>query len=275
MIQEQIFVFGNDRHLQGITTSQKKAESPKWLIIINAGVIHKVGPFNLHTHVAREVAKSGWQCLRFDLSGQGDSHTGSYSGSREERILSDISQAIDFLKNGFSAQKIVVAGLCTGFDNAHKIAVRDKRVDGVIGLDGYGYPTKRFYWHRYSPTILSLGRILRYVLRQIGLGKPTQAVAEYSENDVANVFYWHLPSKEQYRKEMFALSERGVQSLYIYTGGAGLYFNYEQQNEDAFKGESFQKDVKTVYFPQASHSFMLQQDRSMLIESICDWLNSD
>src|SRR6185436_6886506 len=42
-------------------------------IILNAGVLHRVGPHRLHVILARRIAASGLPSLRLDLGGIGDS----------------------------------------------------------------------------------------------------------------------------------------------------------------------------------------------------------
>src|SRR5215475_3162536 len=51
------------------------------VIILNAGVLHRVGPHRLHVLLARRLAASGFTGLRLDLGGIGDSIASSDAAS--------------------------------------------------------------------------------------------------------------------------------------------------------------------------------------------------
>ena len=75
-MREQICNFGANNGLFGILTSPdddaKLADAPV-AIILNAGIVHRVGPFRMHVDIARQLAAKGFSTLRMDLSGLGDS----------------------------------------------------------------------------------------------------------------------------------------------------------------------------------------------------------
>ena len=148
MIMEHAYAFGSSAQLVGILTDATPALSSNGLpiiLLLNAGLKHRVGPFRLHVDLARELAGLGFPVFRFDLSGIGDSNSHKDDRSREDQILSDIQEAMTFVSSHKGINKFIVMGLCTGADNAHKISLRDERVSGAVFLDGYCYPTAGYY----------------------------------------------------------------------------------------------------------------------------------
>ena len=77
-MHETICQFGPNNGLTGILTepdeSVRVADAPVALIL-NAGIVHNIGPFRLHVDIARLLAAAGFSSFRIDLSGLGDSAT--------------------------------------------------------------------------------------------------------------------------------------------------------------------------------------------------------
>ena len=74
-MSERPVMIGADRNLMGIVCEPDgpwPASRPA-MIMLNAGLIHRVGPNRLHVRLARELAARGFLSLRLDLSGRGDS----------------------------------------------------------------------------------------------------------------------------------------------------------------------------------------------------------
>src|SRR5690606_25998096 len=150
--------------------------------------------------------------------------------------------------------------LCTGADNAHKVAAADKRVCGAIFLDGYAYPSRQFFWRRYGPILLSPKRLLGVLLRLL---RKSPATAQDSVRPEDAIFTWHLPPKEKTVSEWTGMLEHGMQLLFIYTGGALDMCNYEEQIFDAVPMMRAHRDKVTVKFQrEADHTFALAQDRT-------------
>ncbi len=106
-------------------------------MLLNSGIIHRVGAHRLNVKLARHLAAQGFTVLRFDLAGLGDS---SFAESRlafEAQLVEDIRAALNILQNTTDAQRFIVGGICSGADNGYSIALADKRVIGTVMLDPY------------------------------------------------------------------------------------------------------------------------------------------
>ena len=71
-MKERVYRFGPQRSLVGIYTEPSPEEmipDAPLAVILNAGIVHHIGPFRLHVDLARRLAESGFRTLRLDLSG--------------------------------------------------------------------------------------------------------------------------------------------------------------------------------------------------------------
>ena len=75
-MREQAVLFGKTRSLAGVVTDPPKSTEDRKrpaIVLLNSGLVHKVGPNRLNVKLARMLATMGFPVLRFDLSGIGDS----------------------------------------------------------------------------------------------------------------------------------------------------------------------------------------------------------
>lgn len=50
---------GDEGHLVAVATQPANAADVPGVILLNAGVLHRVGPHRLHVHLARRLAAAG------------------------------------------------------------------------------------------------------------------------------------------------------------------------------------------------------------------------
>lgn len=265
MLKEHVCVFGSSAQLVGILTDATSHLSSKGfpiVLLLNAGLRHRVGPHRLHVDLARKLSTLGLSVFRFDLSGIGDSNRHKDSRSREEQILSDIQEAMDFLSARKGIHNFVVMGLCTGADNAHKISVRDERISGAVFLDGYCYPTAGFYLRRYGPKVLNPMVWLRLI-------KSMFHAPDVHDKREEN-YFWTLPPKQKTETELKLLVDRGVNLLYVFSDG--FISSYKDQFATCFKSVDFRNQIQVEFLKKSTHTYPLIADRNKLIGIISDWL---
>jgi pimeloyl-ACP methyl ester carboxylesterase len=121
-----------------VTPTRDRARSDLPAIIMtNAGTVHRIGPHRLYVELARELAELGFPDLRMDLSGIGDSPvaSGDENLTYPATCLADCEAAMRALGESVGAQRFIVTGLCSGADIAFKLAVKDRRVAGVVMMN--------------------------------------------------------------------------------------------------------------------------------------------
>ena len=98
-MNEQVFQFGPNETLTGVFTVPEAINTQRPVVLIlNAGITHRCGPFRLHVDIARRLARAGFATMRMDLSGLGDSRVRSDVGENEDRAMLDARDAMDFIE---------------------------------------------------------------------------------------------------------------------------------------------------------------------------------
>jgi alpha/beta superfamily hydrolase len=136
---ETAIQFGAAQSLVGVLTRPDECRSPARapaVILLNAGSIHRVGPNRIHVQLARSLAARGFCALRFDFSGIGDSASRTDNLPLEASTVGETRQAMDYLEAAQEVHTFVLAGICSGADVAVKTACRDRRVVGVVAING-------------------------------------------------------------------------------------------------------------------------------------------
>ncbi|TQV88906.1 serine aminopeptidase domain-containing protein [Aliikangiella coralliicola] len=275
----KVVEFGPERNLVGILQTAEgasKDKSPKMVLMLNAGLVNKAGPFRMNAELANYLAKHQISSFRFDLSGIGDSRLPQNSDSNaNERFLKDIEAAVDYLSNKFSNHEIVVLGLCTGADLAHKAIKEFPRIDGAVFLDGYSYRTLRFYLNRVlevfsSPirTIKLFFRIIKKLIRRLLPINPAQAVEDDAD------YVWDLPPKEDFIADLNSLYNRNAKLLYIYTGGDNHLYNYQNQLKDSIGKHVKTDNIDVIVNRSSDHTYILLEERQKLFKQVTDWLSA-
>ena len=130
---ERPMVFGDAHPLFGVFTpaDPKKARSTRPTIVMaNAGCVNRYGPHRMYVKMARRWSQLGFDVLRMDLSGIGDSPVAK--GAQENFTyppsgIDDIRQAMRALGAG----RFIVAGLCSGGDYAFQLGANEPNVAGA------------------------------------------------------------------------------------------------------------------------------------------------
>jgi len=268
---EQAIVFGKYENLLGITnivnTSPKNTHKTA-MIMITSGMLHNVGPFRLYVDIAKNLTKQGISSLRFDLSGIGDSLGVGTAGKSIDRAASEISEAIDYLENQHGYKNFILFGLCSGADDGMQTALKDKRVKGVINLDGLGYKTTQFKARHLLLILRKLLHLPKWInkLRTLTLNRSKLPPASLTAGEDIREY---PETPEAAGKEIQQLIDRNVQLHFIYTGGT-YYYNYSQQFYDMLPDVKWNGCESTIYFPHIDHVVTLGEDRKQVVDNITD-----
>lgn len=128
MIREEVLRHGPVGGPMGILTLPPAGGTAHpTVLLINAGLIHHVGPARLHVLAARELARLGIASLRLDLSGLGDSPAREDHLPIVELVRQEPAQAMDAL-SARGLGPFVLAGVCSGAYSAFHVACDDPRV---------------------------------------------------------------------------------------------------------------------------------------------------
>jgi hypothetical protein len=257
--RESAIQFGPTRKIFGVLTEPTQAaRSPRFgLILVNAGLLPKFGPFRLYAQLARRLAADGIVTLRFDLGGIGDSEQEFQQLDFQFRTRAEYACAIDALMTRErKLEGVFLGGLCSGAEDSFRQAEEDDRVRGVMMIDPFGYRTPGWRWRDLRH------RIFRKSLKQLGLYDPTPYSGQGSLVD-----YKYMEHSESSRilKKLLA---RGVRSHFVYTGGMREHVNHAGQLGKMFAEIEFGDRVSVDYFGHIGHTQLLIEDRSDLVDTM-------
>ncbi|MEM6791780.1 MAG: alpha/beta hydrolase [Myxococcota bacterium] len=278
MSEERVLRFGpGEVALGGIWTApdERARTAPRddlAVLLLNAGLLHKVGPYRMNVALARALAARGLASFRFDFSGLGDSPAAATSLDYGARCRDEIAAAMDHLA-AEGRRRFVVLGLCSGAVNAHRAAAADARAVGVVALDGFAWPTRTFYLRHYGPRVIRPSKWVRFARRKLpalGVGRSGAA----AKPDGAPEFEVDFPPRAEVAVELRRLVARGCRMLYVFTGGVREYFNYRGQLGDCFPGLDFRGHLDVDHYPDADHTFTALADRRRLFARLEGWLDT-
>jgi dienelactone hydrolase len=95
----------------------RDAEHKPTVLLLNAGSVHRIGPNRNYVYIARQLLSLGFNVMRLDFLGLGDSlHPNSEKENNPymPEAVENIQQAIRFLKQTHGVSDMVLMGLCSG-----------------------------------------------------------------------------------------------------------------------------------------------------------------
>jgi pimeloyl-ACP methyl ester carboxylesterase len=275
---EQALLLGNRKALVGVIarpSSPPPNEMPA-VVILNTGIVHRVGHHRMYVSLSRRLAGAGHVVLRFDLSGIGDSEQRNDKLSAIDSSLADIKEALDFLAATQQASRFVLIGLCSGADHAVLYGPTDPRVAGLVLMDPSIPPTTRYYAHYILQRLTTLrnwssvaaGRsgLLRMLASQLAHWlRPRRSTLGLTLETLK--FSPHL--EQCYEKSV----ANGIRILAAFTSISPRH-TYQSQILDAFPQAAFKDSLKLEYFTRSDHLFSNQNDRYRLDQLVLDWLSA-
>jgi hypothetical protein len=237
-------------------------------VILDSGILHRVGASRLYVQIARALAEDGITTLRFDFSGIGDSEARRDSLAVEERFAVETREAMDYVQDVCGAQRFLVGGLCSGADGAFWAALRDERIVGVWQIDAFCYKTFGYYRRRYGPKLASPAAWLHAV--KVRLGKRAPGGSGSEEVFVAPEYRRVFPPRATVRDGLQTLLDRGVQLFFFFTGGMEEY-NYAEQHADAFRDIRLGSRARIVFEGACSHTVTGLDHQRRVVRELREW----
>lgn len=236
-------------------------------VILNSGILHRVGASRLYVRLARALAAEGFTTLRFDFSGVGDSDVRKDAIPIEERFVVETREAMDYLAEITGAESFVAGGLCSGADGAFFTALDDPRVVGLWQIDAFCYRTPGYYRRRYLPKIADP----RAWAHSIRVRVAPEVVEERDEEQFVKPEYRRVfPPKEVVGEGLGQLIEREVELYFFFTGGLEDY-NYAEQHADAFPELALDQAADLRFEPDATHMVTDLAHQTAFLDDMRRW----
>jgi pimeloyl-ACP methyl ester carboxylesterase len=275
--REKVVTFGEGGGLVGVITTPAEArpQGPH-VVLINSGIVHRVGASRLYVGFARAFAAAGLTTLRFDLSGIGDSERASGAVSLQESVQADIAAAVDLLGTRHGAGRVVLVGLCSGAFDAFEYVLRDPRVAGAAMLDMPGpFRNWSHLVHYLAARVLRPSSWRNPIKKVRGMGL---AVAALAQSDRASGEAVRMPgvrgqrSRQRMAAELDALLARGVKLSFVFTGGAVESYNHQSQFRRRFPRAGSNSGVNVELLAWCDHVFSTRKMRARITSLVRDWI---
>jgi pimeloyl-ACP methyl ester carboxylesterase len=273
--REQALLLGERKSLVGVFTpaiGTTPSSEQMAIVVLNTGIIHRVGHHRMYVTFARALADVGYPVLRFDLSGIGDSEN-VHDLPPLESALTDIGDALDWLETNKQIRRVILLGLCSGADHAVLYAANDARVVGLVLMDPTVPPTRRYFVHHVGQRVF---RIQSWLSVAFGQSRVRQMLIERMIAMVSRKWkprrttLVHPEIRSQLEQVYKASVDRGVEFLVVFTSGG--YHNYREQLLDAFPTVFPADRLRLEYFVNFDHVFTPERVRAQLLSVILGWM---
>jgi pimeloyl-ACP methyl ester carboxylesterase len=267
--RDQAVLLGQRKSLVGILTqpvvSTACTDDPMF-VILNTGIIHRVGHHRMYVTLSRTLAEAGYAVLRFDFSGIGDSDVGTDGLPPLESCLAEIKEVLDWLEASRQARRIILMGLCSGADHAVLYAGSDPRIVGLVLLDPTLPWTRRHYLHYYSRRLLRLKSWLNAIQGRISLGTKLRELT-------ARTLGRDLGASSTFEQAYQSTVNAGIPFLTVLTAEDARN-TYGEQLFDAFPNVAFGELVRLEFLRDCDHTFSFESDRERLTRLVLNWTSN-
>jgi pimeloyl-ACP methyl ester carboxylesterase len=295
-MKESAIRFGRQRSLVGVFTEPEETPHRQLAVImLNAGLLHHVGPNRLYVRLARHLARRGLAVFRFDLSGTGDSDARSDHLSFEQGIIDDARQAMCTLTKSYGIKHFIFVGHCSGAAQSFVMTLEDNRVVGAVLInpqserqDWREYDRKRkvqrYYQNYYGKQVLTdanhwlkflTGKVdyrsvFRNVFKDFVWSKIATALFK-ARSKLETQIIQDDPIQKRVLEGLRQLGARQTPLLFIYSAGSsGL------EQSQILLGKEFDElvninQVRMVTVEGADHTFTLRASQDCVLEIIGDW----
>ncbi len=264
-MNESCCQFGAERRLAGIVTEPGVRPPRMGIVLISAGLLPKFGPYRLYAHLARRLAEDGIVTLRFDLGGIGDSGQEYEGRPLRVRTEAEVRAAIDYLCERYGFDGVMLGGLCSGAEDAFRVAASDARVTGVVLIDPFAYRTPGWLWRHV------LHRLARRAARALGIYEPlvgSRSLLYRAEGEGHGIVTYRYMDRSESSSILRTLLARHASVHFLYTAGMRNWLNHERQLQAAFSEIDFGDRVTVDYLPRLDHTQLLEEDRRAVVEVV-------
>jgi alpha/beta superfamily hydrolase len=275
VITEEAVQFGRPASLVGIVTSAAPATQNKpGVILLNPGIVHRVGPGRIYVKIARALAAQGFTALRFDFSGIGDSSVRLDNLRFEVSSVNEACAAMTFLATARGINRFILLGGCSGAVVSLETGRSDRRAIGAILINFQAraddeeqaiYRKDRHYYLNFALLSLkSWSKLLtgqsdyRKVGRVFAQGLKSKFVRRRSASD----------SDQRFRRILQESADLGAQLTFICSKGDPLLQDLREAGGDELKRLCAQGKVACDVIPGSDHTFSSLYDQERLIDVI-------
>lgn len=274
-MKEEAVQFGELDSLVGIVTNAAPVSHEKpGVILLNPGIVHRVGPGRIYVRIARALAAQGFTVLRFDLSGIGDSSVRLDNRPFEESSVDEAIVAMRFLQATKGISQFVLLGGCSGATVSLETARADRRAIGAIminfparvdeGEEANGRKDGHYYFNFALLSMKSWRKLLtgRSDYWRIGRALLRQWKDSFAGHEKPS------DSDQRFRTVLRELADRGVSLTFICSKGDPLLRGLREAGGADLKRLCGEGKVTCDVIPRSDHTFSALYDQERLVDAI-------
>jgi pimeloyl-ACP methyl ester carboxylesterase len=212
----------------------------------------------------------GFNSLRVDLAGKGDSPPRPGLTS-QQLVAADFAEILGVLESRLGRVPLVLAGLCTGADNATHLTLKEPRVVGMVLLDPICFPDRYFRARIVVAKYTNPARYVRWLKRRFKALTRPRVVKQEDVMSPDPLALRDLPTREQLRAAIESIREREGRVLCVFTQYALGYYNRAGQLGRVLGIKDYQLFCTELFWPQTHHTYWLELHRRRLMDEIKAW----
>ena len=275
-LNEEAVLFGANRSLVGIVTHPADFDPARpAVLLLNAGLMHRAGPYRLYVKLARQLASLGFLVLRFDFSGIGDSLRRLDSIPENRANPLETIEAMEYLEAAWGTRQFISIGNCRGAWVSFMTACQDQRLIGLalinpdtLADDRRSAISTQLKTRSFVQTSLARGSSWVHVLL-----RPHRYRSQFRvlSAHLRSPLQRHARAREadQVAERLRSVAARGVNVLFLMSEQDPSR-DYLAAIERRFGPLSERFDLEVV--PEGGHNFMSLAAQRSLIEAVGSWV---
>lgn len=289
-MKEEAIRFGKATTLVGIITHPAEADldvTRPGVILLNSGILHRVGPNRLYVEMARRLATMGFVVLRFDFSGIGDSPVRNDHLPFDKSAVSEAGAAMNHLETVKGIDRFILAGICSGAAISFKMACQDPRVIGAFLINPRNHlhdrtndtlsssirnrTLARHYWRIAFSSSFNRKNQLKAITGKVDYRTIGRVVLNFGLGHLLRAGRRMPSGANGGEADLRLLAERGTHLMHVYSeGDEGLDYLHVMLG-DRLETWHARGLLKLEIVGGANHTFTLLWSQERLLEILCHW----
>lgn len=283
LMKEEAVLFGKTGSLVGILTDPSTDNGSGLgpaVILLNPGIVHRVGPGRIYVKIARALAAVGSLVFRFDFSSIGDSGVRRDHLPFEKSAVQEAQDAVDWLAAARGVKQFILMGGCSGARVALETACSDARVAGAILMnfalaetdeetespDRANRTAGFYYWNFALFDPKSWGKLLTGRANYRNLFQALKAKARSKFTSVRK----SSQESGQFQTQLRQLAGRGVHLTFVCSQGDPCVDDLKEAGGSELKSLCALGRVTLKVIPRSDHTFSSLFDHERLVQAILE-----
>ncbi len=130
-MHRHLFFDSHGQRVLGVLHTPDGPPRPGALVFLHGWAGYRIGPHQMFTKAARMAAEMGFEALRFDFRGRGDSQ-GDAAATTLSTMIEDAKRAVEVVCEETGVERVALIGDCSGSEVAIGAATLDERIDSLV-----------------------------------------------------------------------------------------------------------------------------------------------